>query len=465
MTARPDSAPDPLRVAVIGAGPAGLFTADALRRRDDLEARIDVFDRWPAPYGLVRDGVAPDHPSIKSVTRVFDAVLSDPRVRFLGNVRFGADLGRDDLLRFYDQVIYAVGAQADRRLGIPGEDLRGSHAATDFVRWYNGHPERADFAFDLSAGRAVVIGNGNVALDVARILVTDPAVLAATDIADHALAALQASRVREVVLVGRRGPAEARFTNVELKEMGRLEGVEPVVHGGPQLVAEAARAAGAAADDRRVARNLGILADFAARPPAGAPRRVVFRFLASPVEIQGRDGRAAGVRLEWNRLEPGPGGAPRAVGTGETETLEAGLVLRSVGYRGVPLPGLPFDERRGTVPNAAGRVLEEPGGAVRPREYVAGWIKRGPGGIIGTNKACGAETAAAMAADAAAGGRAAPVRDPAALEDFLAARCPYRVTFEDWRRIDAAETERGAREGRPRVKFVRVEEMLRVLED
>jgi len=448
-------------VAVIGAGPAGLYTAEALCKRDDLAVTVDVFDRWPTPYGLVREGVAPDHQSIKAVTRVLERVLDDPRVRFFGNVMFGEDITRADLLRLYDQVVYAVGAQTDRRMEIPGEDLAGSWPATDFVRWYNGHPQCAHLAFDLSAERAVVVGNGNVAVDVARILVTAPDVLAKTDIADHALEALRESRVREVVMLGRRGPAQAKFTNAELKELGRLDDVEARVDRAE--LALDPDSAGAAAADRRVSRNLEILSEFADRAPSDAGRRIVFRFLASPVELVESGGRVASVVIERNRLAREPNGYLVAVGTGELETLDAGLVLRSVGYRGVALPDVPFDEKRGIIPNAGGRVLSTPGGDVMPREYVSGWIKRGPSGIIGTNKACGAETAAAMAEDAGTLEAGGPERDPSRVEELLAVRCPECVRFEDWRRLDQAEREAGEPLGRPRVKVVRVEEMLRIM--
>ena len=448
-------------MAVVGAGPAGLYTAESLCKREDLTVTIDVFDRWPTPYGLVREGVAPDHQSIKAVTRVLERVLDDPRVRFFGNVTFGEDITRADLLRHYDQVVYAVGAQTDRRMEIPGEDLAGSWPATDFVRWYNGHPECADLDFDLSAERAVVVGNGNVAVDVTRILVSDPDALATTDIADHALEALRESRVREVVMLGRRGPAQAKFTNVELKELGRLDGVD--VRMDPAELELDPDSAAAAAADRRVTRNLEILSEFAARSPSGADRRIVFRFLASPVELVERGGRVTSIVIERNRLAREPNGSLAAIGTGALEILEAGLVLRSVGYRGVALPDVPFDPRRGIIPNAGGRVLDAPGGTVNPREYAAGWIKRGPSGIIGTNKACGAETAAAMAEDATALESGGPDRDPEGVSRLLAERCPECVRLEDWRLLDRAEREAGEALGRPRVKVVRVDEMLRIM--
>ena len=453
--------PESLRIAIVGAGPAGFFAADQLLKSKEVEASVDLFERWPTPYGLVREGVAPDHQSIKGVTRIFDRVLAHPRVRLFGNVQFGEDVTREELRALYDQVVYAVGAQTDRRMGIPGEDLAGSWPATDFVRWYNGQPECVDLDFDLDVERAVVIGNGNVAVDVARILLTSPDVLAKTDIAEHALDALRESAIREVVMVGRRGPVEAKFTNVELKELGALEGVEVAVDPAdlPSDLEEVA-----SRQDRRVARNLQILADFAGREPTGAPRRLVFRFLASPVALLEERGRVRAVRLESNHLVGGADGALKAQGTGEFDELAAGLVLRSVGYHGVPLPDLPFDSAGGVIPNCGGRVLNAEEGDVVPGEYVTGWIKRGPSGVIGTNKACAAETVAAMLEDAISiSVNDASVVDPEAVLDLLDGRGTRYVTEEDWGRLDAEEVARGEALGRPRVKLVRVEEMLSII--
>lgn len=461
MTDTPDSSDPParpLRVAVVGAGPAGLFAADALVKDASFDVSVDVFERWPTPYGLVREGVAPDHQSIKGVTRVFDRVLRHPQVRLFGNVRFGYDVKREELTQLYDQVVYAVGAQTDRQMGIAGEELRGSWPATDFVRWYNGQPECANLSFDLSVERAIVVGNGNVAVDVARILLTDPEVLARTDIADHALEALRHSRVREVVMLGRRGPAQAKFTNVELKELGKLDGVDVVV--APEEL-ELDFASSSALEDRRVARNLEILHDYAARGTTEAPRRLTFRFLVSPVELLAAHGGVAAVRLEKNRLAQRDGGYLAAEGTGEFETLDAGLVFRSVGYRGVALPDVPFDDRRGVIPNREGRILSSSDGDVVPGEYVVGWIKRGPDGVIGTNKACAAETVSLMLDDAGQlSVDPAPAEDPDSILAILSERCPDYVTAEDWRRLDELELARGQDEGRPRVKLVRVDEML-----
>ena len=452
----------PLRVAVIGAGPAGFFTVEALLKASDLACSIDVFNRLPTPYGLVREGVAPDHPSIKKVTAKYDRIASEPNVRFFGNVTFGSDVLRDDLRRHYHQVVYAVGAQSDRALGIPGEDLPGSHPATEFVAWYNGHPDFADCSFDLSHERAVVVGNGNVAVDVARILVTDPDELALTDIADHALEALRHSQVREVMMLGRRGPAQGKFTSAELKELGRLAGVHVRVD--PSDLQLDAGSAAAVEADRVATRNLEILRDLAARPPVAVARRMVLRFQVSPVEILDLDGRVGAVRIERNRLAQMDSGYIRSEGTGEFDTVATGLVLRSVGYRGVPLPDVPFDPDRHLIPNLAGRVTDGPGGPVVPGEFVAGWIKRGPSGIIGTNKPDAAETVACMLEEVTGGGVRDPERpQPESVFDFLESRAVRYVTFDDWRRLDQVETMEGEKQGRPRVKVVRVARMLELM--
>ncbi len=444
-------------------GPAGFFTVDALLKAPDLTGSVDLFNRLPTPYGLVREGVAPDHPSIKKVTAKYDRIASEPNVRFFGNVTFGVDVDRNDLLRHYHQVVYAVGAQSDRRLGIPGEDLPGSHPATEFVAWYNGHPDFSDRSFDLSHERAVVVGNGNVAVDVARILVTDPEELARTDIADHALAALRRSAVREVVMLGRRGPAQGKFTSVELKELGRLDGVDVVIDAS-DLELDAASAA--ESERSRVAdRNMNILRELAAREPTGAERRLVLRFLTSPVELLEAGGQIGAVRLERNRLVTGAGGYLRSEGTGGFDSIDAGLVLRSVGYRGVPLTDVPFDRDRALIPNVRGRVTDGPGGDPVSREYVAGWIKRGPTGIIGTNKPDAAETVTSMLEEVSGDALREPESpEPEAIPGLLSDRRVRFVTFNDWRRLDAAERAEGERQGRPRVKVVRVEDMLRIMD-
>jgi len=450
----------PLRVAIVGAGPAGFYAAEALLKQKELVCQIDFFNRLPTPYGLVREGVAPDHQSIKAVTRVYDKLAAGAQVRYFGNVTFGSDLRHDDLKRHYDQIVYAVGAQSDRRMGIPGEDLAGSLPATIFVGWYNGHPDYRDLQFDLSQERVVVVGNGNVAMDVTRILVTDPDELATTDIADHALEALRASKVREVVMLGRRGPAQAAFTNPELKEFGELAGVDVVVDPADVELDELSQAS--LADDKVATKNVELLRTYAARGPSSAPRRIVMRFLVSPVEVIGAGERVSAVKIERNQLVQSPDGSLRPKGTGAFETLECGMILRSVGYKGVPLPGVPFNEATGTIPNVAGRVNSQRDGATVPGEYVVGWAKRGPSGVIGTNKPDAVATVQSMVADLDAL-PAAPERDPAAVEALLRERGVDYVSYADWKLLDGHETAAGSAHGRPRVKVTRVPEMLEII--
>jgi ferredoxin--NADP+ reductase len=420
-----------------------------------------MFERLPTPHGLVRSGVAPDHPKIKTVTRVYEKTAAHPRFRFFGNVELGRDVSAEELREHYHAVVYAVGAAADRPLGIPGEGLAGSWAATDFVGWYNGHPDYCDLQFDLSCERAVVVGNGNVALDVARMLTLDHTELAQTDVADHALEALRESAVREVVVVGRRGPAQAAFTNPELLELGEMAGVDVVVDG-DEL--ERALAVADADVDPTSERNVKVLREYAQRPLRGEPRRIVLRFLLSPLELLADAGDGVGaVRLVRNELIAGPEGALRASPTEVQETIEARLVLRAVGYRGRALPGVPFDDRHAVIPNEGGRVQDAASGEVRSGEYVVGWIKRGPSGVIGTNKKDAQETVDAILADLAAGALLAPPNpDPQLIEELLQARRPDLVTYEGWNEIDRHERELGEPHGRPRVKLTRIEEMLQV---
>ena len=449
------------RVAVVGAGPAGFYACEELLKQDGIE--VDLYDELPTPYGLVRFGVAPDHPKIKTVTRRYEKTAAHPGFRFFGGVELGSDVGRDELLERYHAVVYAVGTRADRRLRIPGEDRPGSHAATEFVAWYNGHPAYAGQEFEsLShARRAVVIGNGNVAIDVARMLVLDPDEVALTDTADHAVRALRAARVEHVTIIGRRGPAHASFTSPELLELGELKRADVVVDPA-ELELDEHSARWLEADGRGLARkNLEILRGYAAREPTGRSHRIELRFLRSPLEVlgDGPDGPVTGLRVARNRVEPDAFGALRAVPTGEEELLECGLVLRSIGYRGRPLPGVPFDESRGLIPNDGGRVTNEDGEAM-PGEYVAGWIKRGPSGVIGTNKKCATDTVAALLEDLAGGRLADP--PPGVDEAWLRARVPGLVTWRGWEAIDEHERGLGAPAGRPRIKLVRVPEMLAV---
>jgi ferredoxin--NADP+ reductase len=449
------------RVAVIGAGPSGFYAADQLLRAG---VAVDLYDALPTPYGLVRAGVAPDHPKIKSVTRMYEKTAQHPDFRFYGGVEVGSDVTPDELMERYRAVVYAVGTPTDKGLGIPGDDRRGSVAATEFVAWYNGHPSYADQAFDLSCSRAVVIGNGNVAIDAARMLVLDPDTLASTDTADHAVDAFAAASVTEVVVLGRRGPAQAAFTNPELRELGELPRADLVVHPA-EIALDPCSARWLESDDASptVRRNVTMLREFAARRPTGKSHRIELRFCRSPVEIVGdEDGPVTGLRVVRNRLEPDSHGGVRAVATDEHELIPCGLVIRSIGYRGRPLPGVPFDERRGLIRNDDGRVCEEDG-TPRTGEYAVGWIKRGPSGVIGTNKKCAADTVGRLLDDLARGRlNDPPAAHVATIEAWLRTRVSGLVTWRGWEAIDAHERRLGAPAGRPRVKLVRIPEMLAV---
>jgi ferredoxin--NADP+ reductase len=448
------------RVAIVGAGPAGAFAAaELLRARGDVE--IDFFERLPTPWGLLRGGVAPDHQEIKRLETTFDRQTLRRGCRFLGGVEVGVDVSHAELMRHYAAVIYATGAQTDASLGIPGEDLPGSRPATQFVGWYNGHPDFRDLEFDLDVERAVIIGNGNVAADVARVLLLPPDELARTDIADHALDALRESRVREVVVLGRRGPAQAAFTSAELRELGRMTGVDVGVDADAVELDPVSLEWLAEEGTFTARKNVELLREFAAREPdADAPRRIELRFLRSPVEIRG-DGRVEAIDVRANELVRTDDGTLRARPVeGDVESIECGLVLRSVGYRAVPLPDVPFDERSRVLPNERGRVLA-PDGAPLPGVYAVGWIKRGPTGILGTNKRDAAETVSRLVEDLAAGALSAPaVPERAKIDALLAERRPDLVTVDGWRAIDAAELERGRDEQRPRVKLASHDELL-----
>ena len=458
MTGSANSGQRPLRVAIVGSGPAGFYAAGQLLANVDPVVEVDVFDRLPTPWGLVRFGVAPDHPKIKSVTRVFEKTARLPGFRFHGNVEVGADVSHEQLAAAYDAVLYAVGTAGDRKLGIDGEDLPGSHAATEFVAWYNGHPDYADLDFDLSAERAVVIGNGNVALDVARMLALSADELAATDTADHALESLRASSVREIVVLGRRGPVQAAFTNPELRELADLQ-IADVIVAPEEVELDPLSAAALAEMDVTTRRNVEVLADYAKLQPAGRPRRLELRFLLSPVAIEG-DGHVEAIVVERNEIVLGEDGALRARATGERERIETGLVLRSIGYVGAPLPGVPFDGARSTVLNDAGRVVDPDTREPLPGVYAAGWIKRGPSGVIGTNKKCAQETTNLLLADQAAGRLPEPTSTPEELLESLRAAGTRVVDYSGWEAIDAHERSLGEPTGRPRVKLVRRDEML-----
>ncbi|ANI38943.1 NADP oxidoreductase [Mycolicibacterium vaccae 95051] len=447
-------------MAIVGSGPSGYFAAASLLKfgdaDDNRDVRVDMLEMLPTPWGLVRSGVAPDHPKIKSISAQFDKISADPRFRFFGNIVIGDHVQPAELAERYDAVVYAIGAQADRSLGIPGEDLPGSVAAVDFVGWYNAHPHFGEMAPDVSGGRAVVVGNGNVAIDVARILVSDPDLLAETDIADHALQSLHARGVEEVLIIGRRGPLQAPFTTLELRELGALEAlgdVDVVIDPDDfaDITDEDLEAAG-----KTVRNNIKVLRGYADAEPKGSRRRIVFRFRTSPIEIKGDD-RVESIVLGRNELISGADGRVTAKDTGEREEVPAQLVVRAVGYRGLPTPGLPFDERAGTIPHTDGRIEG------RRNEYVVGWIKRGPTGVIGSNKKDSADTVETLLADLAE----AELADFDAehldqIRQWLLERQPKLVTTEHWQLIDAYERTTGEGSGRPRVKLTSLEDLLRI---
>jgi ferredoxin/flavodoxin---NADP+ reductase len=450
----------PYHVAIVGSGPSGYFAAASLLKFADSnsqtnDVRVDMLEMLPTPWGLVRSGVAPDHPKIKSISAQFEKTALDPRFRFFGNIVVGDHVRADELGERYDAVIYAVGAQSDRSLGIPGEDLPGSVAAVDFVGWYNAHPHFEEMAPDISNGRAVVVGNGNVALDVARILVTDPDVLAMTDIADHALKALHDRGVEEVLIIGRRGPLQAPFTTLELRELGDLEGLGDV-----DVIVDPADFADISDEDleasgKIIRNNIKVLRGYAEREPRGAKRRIVFRFRTSPIELKG-DGHVESIVLGQNKLVE-DNGRIVAKDTGEREELPAQLVVRAVGYRGVPTPGLPFDDRSGTIPHSAGRIEGS------RNEYVVGWIKRGPTGVIGSNKKDSQETVDTLLSDLAGADLADVDEDYSEkLVEWLLERQPKLITDDHWKLIDEYERSAGQPHGRPRVKLTSVAELLRI---
>lgn len=448
----PGSETNPLRIAIVGSGPSGFYAAEELLK-SGLNVTVDMIDRLPTPFGLVRSGVAPDHPKLKMPVVVFDKVARLPGFSFFGNVTVGRDISVEELHANHHAVIFTCGAQSEKSFGIPGETLAGSHTATEFVGWYNGHPDYRDRQFDLSQEVAVVIGQGNVAADVARILSKPVDELRTTDISSHAIEALAASRVREIHIVGRRGPAQAKFTNKELKELGELSGCVAQVN--PEDLVLNPESAAELADKNNyiAAKNVEILSAWAGAQASPGNKRIVFHFLESPVALNG-NGRVERLVLERNRLE-GPAFDQQAKGTGVLSELPCGLVFRSIGYRGVPIPGVPFDERKGIFPNEAGRIKGAQG------LYVAGWIKRGPSGIIGTNRACALETVATLRADLDALD-ASPKPGFAGLAQQLASRAVKHVDYAGWKAIDAVETERGVALAKPREKITRIAEMLAV---
>ena len=461
----PGSAGSPLRVAIVGAGPAGFYAAAHLLKQKDLHIEVDLFDKLPTPFGLVRGGVAPDHQKIKSVTRQYDKTASHPNFRFFGNVELGEHVNVEDLRQYYHQICYTTGTQTDRSLGIPGEDLHRSHSATEFVAWYNGHPDYRHLRFDLSQESVAVIGVGNVAVDVARILCRTPEELETTDIADYALEALRNSKVREVHMLGRRGPTQAAFTNPEVKELGEMEDADAFV-----LPEEAALDPLSQADleenpDRKISRKLEIIQGLTDTPVTGKSKKLVIRFLVSPTELtDDGNGGVGGMTLVKNELYKNDKGVLRPRATDEVEDLPVGLVFRSVGYRGIPLPGVPFNDSWNLILNEKGRVLDPDTNAPLTGEYTAGWIKRGPSGVIGTNKADAVETVNLMLEDLENGSTldpAYPTEDSA--EAFIAKCQPNYFSYADWQRLDELEVKNGEALGRPRLKFTDIDEMVKAV--
>jgi ferredoxin--NADP+ reductase len=451
----------PLRVAIVGSGPAGFYAAESLLG-DERAVEVDMLDRLPTPFGLVRAGVAPDHPKIKNVIRRYEKTAASEGFRFFGNVEVGRDVSPAELAERYHAVVYAYGSATDRQLGIPGEDLPGSHAATEFVAWYNAHPDFADHEFDLTCERAVVIGNGNVATDVARMLALTREELEETDTAEHAIDPMADNGIREIVILGRRGPAQAAFTNPEVRELGEMLDADVVVDPGECELDPLSKGFIESDEaDITTRKNVEIFTAFSQKPLEGKRRRIVLRFLRSPVEIHG-DGKVEKLVVGRNELQRDESGRIRAVDTGEREEIECGLVFRSIGYSGVPLEGVPFDADRGTIRNEGGRVLDDSGEQV-PGLYVVGWIKRGPSGVIGTNKKDAQDTVDNLLADLDADRVPEPplAADAGSIEELLAERRPETVvSFPDWEAIDAAEKAKGEPLGRPRVKFCRIDDML-----
>jgi ferredoxin--NADP+ reductase len=447
----------PLRVAIIGSGPSGFYAAAALLK-SEINVKVDMFDRLPVPYGLVRYGVAPDHAKIKNVTAIYKKTAEQEGIAFLGNVNIGKDISVAELKKYYDALLFTCGAETDRKLGIPGEDLEGSYTATEFVAWYNGHPDYKDRKFDLSGEVAVIVGQGNVAMDVCRILSKTADELKGTDIAQHALDALAKSNIKEIHMVGRRGPVQAAFTPVEIREFGELTDCHPVVDPKDLQVSPTSQAE---LDDPKNAqrrKNFEVLKNLSAMEAGSKSKKFIVHFLKSPVELAG-DGKVEHVILEWNALS-GEAGKQKSRGTGEKEELKCDIFFRSVGYRGIPIGGVPFREDWGTFPNHEGRITD--GDKVVSGLYAAGWIKRGPSGVIGTNKPDSEETVAKIFEDIS---KLTPCEQPdtKVLLDVLSQKGVRAVSFEDWAKIDAEEIRCGQIAGKPREKFVSVDEMLKIL--
>ena len=451
---------NPLRVAVIGAGPAGFYTISNFQKFKEIHTRIDLYDRLPTPFGLVRNGVAPDHQKDKSVTRAYDKSAQQPNVRFFGNVEYGTHIHMNDLKQHYHMAMFSNGAKMDRSLEVPGEDLAGSHSATDFVAWYNGHPDYVHLEFDLSQESVAIVGIGNVAVDVARMLCMSDAERRATDMADHAVEALAKSNVKHVYMLGRRGPAQAAFTPPEIKELGELEDADIQILADEGTLDALSQDDLDANGDKNAVKNVELIGGYAGQPLSGKSKTLTIRFLVSPTELQG-DKRVSGIRIVRNELYLDDRGNIRPRAIENFEDLPAGLVFRSVGYRGSPLPDVPFHEGWGSIHNELGRVTDGNGNNVEGL-YCAGWIKRGPTGVIGTNKTDAQETVKCMVEDMKAGLCFSPSESAGAIVGLLQSRQPDMISYDDWSRIDAYELAAGDAEGRPRVKLTSVPDMLKV---
>jgi len=450
---------NPLRVAIVGAGPSGFYASEALIR-SDLHVEIDLIERLPAPYGLVRSGVAPDHPKLKQAIKVYDKIASEnPQLNYIGNVTVGKDITVDELRESHHAIIFTCGAETDRRLGIPGEDLLGSYTATEFVAWYNGHPDYRERKFDLSHETAVIIGQGNVAADVSRILSKTVDELKETDISQHALDTLAESKIKNVYVIGRRGPAQAKFTSKELKEFGELTDCEPIVDPNELVLNEASETELAEKTNAGSKKIYDLFLNYSQREPAAKSRKCYFQFLRSPVELQG-DGQLERVIIEHNQLS-GDAFKQSARGTGDLYELETGILFRSIGYRGVEMPGVPFHESWGVFPNKDGRITDND--VVVPQMYTAGWIKRGPSGIIGTNRACAVGTVSALIEDISKLDSTQSKSGREKIYTILDSRDVQYINYQQWKMIDQVEVERGEAKGKPREKITSIEEMLSLI--
>lgn len=461
-----DNTKPKIRIAIIGSGPAGFYAAEHLFKKSDAEIHIDMFDKLPTPHGLVRSGVAPDHQKIKSVSKVFDKIALKPDFRFFGNIEYGKHIKLDELKKYYNQIVFATGAQTDRKMGIPGEDLKGSHTATEFVAWYNAHPDYTDLDFDLSVESVAIVGVGNVAVDVARILCRNKKELLETDIATYALEKLAKSNIKTVYMLGRRGPAQAAFTNPEVRELGKLEDTRVRTIPEEVEIDELTKEELDRKDDKYTEKKLEIIKSFSEEGGEGKDKTLYIRFLVSPVEIIGdENGNVKKLKIVKNELYRNEKGDLRPRATDVYEELDVGLVFRSIGYSGIPLPGLPFDDKRGVIPNIKGRITEEESDMVLTGLYATGWIKRGPTGVIGTNKSDSGETVECMLEDINSGKLINTERyTDEEIKDFIREKNPRFITYREWLKLDELEKQRGREQGRPRVKFTNISEILEVLD-